>query len=129
MTPVEARQRFTALPDAVAEAMAAGLDDVAQSVAAEARLKLGAAKPSRPGEPPADPSGTLAKAIGADRGPDGSATVTVASRHAVDLEYGTTRMAARPFLRPAIVATRDDARRILRKAFARAVSVALRGLR
>lgn len=128
MTPVEARRRFATLPDAVAKAMAAGLDDVAQSVAAEARLRLGTVKPSRPGLPPADPSGTLAEGIGTDRGPDGSAAVTVASRYAVDLEYGTTRMAARPFLRPAIAATGDDARRMLGKAFARAVSVALRGL-
>ena len=111
------------LPAAVRGEVTAALHAVAETVVAEARLRLGSAgaSPSAPGETPADPSGALAASLAVVETPDGFAAAA-SSTYAHFLEYGTTRMAARPFLRPAAEATGDEARRILAAAFARAVA-------
>jgi hypothetical protein len=46
----------------------------------------------------------------------------VTAPFAADLEYGTSRTPARPFLRPAIVATADEARAILADAVRQALT-------
>ena len=62
---------------------------------------------SAPGQPPASDTGRLANSITFDR--EGSLTAVVGSAlvYALYLEYGTRRMAARPFFEPAAERTRQ----------------------
>ena len=57
---------------------------------------------SAPGQPPMSDTGRLANSITFDRLGDLTATVGSALNYAPWLEYGTSRMAARPFFRPAV---------------------------
>lgn len=57
---------------------------------------------SAPGQPPMSDTGRLANSITFDRVGDLTATVGSALNYAPWLEYGTSRMAARPFFRPAV---------------------------
>ena len=94
------RRRLAALPAEARTATAPALLALAEDVADDLRASLGgAAAPSAPGGPPDDPSGRIAASVSAAAMQDGSA-VTVAAPEAASLEYGTLRMAARPFLRP-----------------------------
>jgi HK97 gp10 family phage protein len=57
---------------------------------------------SAPGQPPAQDLGFLSNSIRAEAGPHQSSVDLVASApYAVHLEYGTRKMAPRPFMRPA----------------------------
>lgn len=57
---------------------------------------------SAPGESPATDTGALVRSIRVDHQPgSGVADVVAAARYAAFLEFGTRKMAARPFLRPA----------------------------
>lgn len=70
---------------------------------------------SAPGEAPATDTGKLAGSIVA--GAKGlTATVEARSVYAIHLEYGTRRMAARPFLVPAFEANRQRAGDLIRAA-------------
>lgn len=63
---------------------------------------------SAPGESPASDTGRLVNSI--RTGYDMNAlvgTVTASTAYAAALEYGTARMAARPYLRPALARRRD----------------------
>jgi HK97 gp10 family phage protein len=60
---------------------------------------------SAPGQPPMSDTGRLANSIEFDKSVfGGNLTATVGSRlaYALYLEYGTSRMSARPFFRPAV---------------------------
>jgi HK97 gp10 family phage protein len=57
---------------------------------------------SAPGEAPMSDTGRLANSITFDRIGDLTATVGSQLNYAPWLEYGTSRMAARPFFRPAV---------------------------
>ena len=57
---------------------------------------------SAPGQPPMSDTGYLANRITFDRLGDLTAVVGTKVEYAVHLEYGTERMAARPFFRPAV---------------------------
>ena len=57
---------------------------------------------SAPGQPPMSDTGRLANSITLDRVGDLTASVGSALNYALWLEYGTSRMAARPFFRPAV---------------------------
>lgn len=57
---------------------------------------------SAPGEPPAVDYGHLLNSIGSSVIDDEAAQVATNSEAAVHLEFGTARMAARPFMRPAV---------------------------
>lgn len=57
---------------------------------------------SAPEQPPMSDTGRLANSITFDRVGDLTATVGSALNYAPWLEYGTSRMAARPFFRPAV---------------------------
>jgi len=57
---------------------------------------------SAPGQPPMSDTGYLATRITFDRLGDLTAVVGTKVDYAVHLEYGTERMAARPFFRPAV---------------------------
>lgn len=94
------RRRLAALPDAARTAAAPGFTALAEEAAGDVRVSLGAGPgPSAPGAAPGDPSGRLAATVSAAPTEAGSA-VTAAAPEAALLEYGTLRMAARPFLRP-----------------------------
>ena len=56
---------------------------------------------SAPGEPPAVVYGNLKNSIKVQEVTDDHATLAATGEYAVPLEYGTARMAARPFMRPA----------------------------
>lgn len=89
------RRRLAALPTAAQAAVAPAMLDVAERAADAVRASLG----MDPGAPD-DPVGRLAAAVSAGPSETGSA-VAVAAPDAAFLEYGTLRMAPRPFLRPA----------------------------
>ena len=57
---------------------------------------------SAPGQPPMSDTGYLANRITFDRLGDLTAVVGTKVDYALHLEYGTERMAARPFFRPAV---------------------------
>lgn len=66
-------------------------------------------KASAPGEPPAPDTGFLMRSIGTSVDPETLVgTVSFTARYARALEYGTARMAARPFARPALANKIDD---------------------
>jgi hypothetical protein len=67
---------------------------------------------SAPGEAPASDIGTLVQSISPPV-PNASALsvrITVSAEHARPLEYGNSRMAARPFARPAAVNSKTEVR-------------------
>lgn len=78
----------------------------------------GAHQASAPGEAPANDLGNLANGIGVRDG-DGplSRIVAAGADYAMDLEMGTVRMAARPFMTPALEQVRGPFTRAVRKVF------------
>ena len=56
---------------------------------------------SSPGEPPGVDTGTLKNSINARQTGEFEMTVSAGTDYAADLEYGTVKMAARPFFEPA----------------------------
>jgi len=71
----------------------------------------GSHRASAPGEPPAIDTGLLVNTIGVMQEPGSAsglkAIVTPNADYAPHLEFGTTKMAPRPFLRPAFERARD----------------------
>jgi HK97 gp10 family phage protein len=65
--------------------------------------------PSNPGEPPNADTGRLHRAIDVVRRDELTADVVSAAPYAADLEFGTARVAARPYLRPATAKKRGEA--------------------
>lgn len=63
---------------------------------------------SAPGESPAMDSGVLAASIGTEADGERSVVVGTNSEYAEPLEFGTARMAARPFMGPNAEAKRDE---------------------
>lgn len=116
-------RRLTALPEVARGAVNAALRDIGADVTAVIRRTLGASAVSEPGRPPRDPTGELAASLSAVVEDETSTLrIAAASPHAPFLEYGTRRMAARPFLRPAVAAATPEAKAQLREAVARAVA-------
>ena len=116
------RRHLEALSGAARSAAAAALSDVAKGVSAEVRATLDQATPgaSLTGAPPADPSGRLAASVSVDDDPDAvRSVVTVSAPFAQFLEFGTVRMAARPFLRPAALRAQRSAKVLLAEALRR----------
>jgi HK97 gp10 family phage protein len=77
--------------------------------------------PSRPGEPPNEDTGHLRTNI--DVTQTGPLRVEVASnaKYSAALEYGTSKMAARPFMNPAARAKRKEVTENVRKAISAAI--------
>jgi len=75
---------------------------------------------SAPGQPPMTDTGRLANSIEFDREGDLTATVGSKVAYAAYLEYGTSRMAARPYFRPAVERIRDQFNDRLEQAIKRA---------
>ncbi len=80
---------------------------------------------SAPGEAPASDTGRLVNSIQAYNNPGGSEAFVVAGRgtvlYAALLEFGTSRMAARPFMVPALEKSRAWINDRLRTAFQRGI--------
>ena len=62
---------------------------------------------SAPGEPPAIDTGNLVNSVFSEKSGPGQALVGASAEYAEYLEFGTRKMAARPFLRPALEKARD----------------------
>lgn len=75
--------------------------------------------PSRPGEPPNEDTGALRRSIKVEQ--SGPLTVKVTAgddnvNYAAFLEFGTSRMAARPFMGPAARKKKDEVVALVRRA-------------
>lgn len=77
---------------------------------------------SAPGQPPMSDTGRLVNSIEFDKIGDLTATVGSKLTYALYLEYGTSRMAARPFFRPAV----EEIRPIFMKRIEKALGDELR---
>lgn len=72
---------------------------------------------SKPGEPPNNEHGDLARSLVAEAYPEKlEAEVRAEAAHAAPLEFGTSKMAARPYMRPARDANRDFAGKVFAEA-------------
>ncbi len=102
--------------DILARAVAESAQDLRET-ARELVGKPGAGGASRPGEPPRLDSGRLRDSIFARVSADGlSAEVGTDLDYGAQLEFGTQRMAARPWLHPAFEASKDRIKARLRAA-------------
>lgn len=74
--------------------------------------------PSAPGQPPNRDTGLLDGSIETQVTTQNPPTVTVSSRapYAAHLEFGTSRMAPRPYMRPATERNRDDVTKLVGEA-------------
>ena len=86
--------------------IAAALQRFAEEMVETAADALSTVVPSRPGTPPADPSGALTRSLFAEIEADGALRVGSDHPAAAWLEYGTRKMSARPFLEPALISLR-----------------------
>lgn len=77
--------------------------------------------PSRPGEAPNNDLGDLVRGIATTQPEPLRATVTSSAPHALPLEVGTSRMAARPYMAPAANRKRKEVASTLAKGVSRAV--------
>lgn len=110
---------------AAARALYAG-GQVIESIA-EASITAGAVSganhvPSAPGQPPNEDSGNLRRNIETEIGGPNLVTVTSYAGYSQALEFGTSRMAARPFMRPAAERGRPEVTRLV----GRAISLTIR---
>lgn len=95
---------------AVDRRMQRGVQDAGEYLTARTRQKISrpnptGESPSGPGEPPKRVTGELYNSIRTAVRVDGKriiAAIGASARHARFLEFGTSRMAARPFMRPAL---------------------------
>lgn len=88
--------RIRALPGALEAAAARSVRAAAELAAGEARMRA-----------PVD-SGALRAGIGVQSGAGAEAAVRSAASHAAPVEFGTSRMAAQPYLLPAAGAVREE---------------------
>lgn len=78
--------------------------------------------PSKPGEPPNADTGRLHGAIDVMRRGELTAEVASAAPYAADLEFGTSRVAARPYLRPATAKKRGEVVELILRAARRGLA-------
>lgn len=72
--------------------------------------------PSAPGEPPMNDTGILAANIETRRISDEEVEVSSDAPYSAPLEFGTSKMAARPFMKPARDKSLPEVQRLLRAA-------------
>lgn len=113
------RLRFMASPQFL-DAASRGVFEAADAVKAEAQHLITAGSisgrghvPSKPGEPPNNEFGDLKSGIEVSQPSPFVGRVTSTAAHARPLEFGTSKMAARPHIRPARDNTQPEAERIL----------------
>jgi HK97 gp10 family phage protein len=79
---------------------------------------------SAPGDPPNNDSGDLVRGIENTQVAPLRVEVTSSAPHAVPLEVGTSKMAARPYMGPAAQKNRAEATQLVREAVSRVVKAA-----
>lgn len=127
-----------AIRGAIRRAVAQGVVAAAEAVRSEAvSLILDSAKTGRvyhrrsvdhqasaPGEPPASDTGRLVSSIRTNYRNGGLvATISASTAYAAYLEYGTRKMAPRPFMRPALANKREEVEELLASSVQRALAV------
>jgi HK97 gp10 family phage protein len=117
-----ARVRKLSGPEMVAQ-VGAALFAAGQSIQIEAQLLIteGAVSgkghvPSRPGEPPNQDTGVLANNIETVQIAPLRVEVSSNAPYAAALEFGTSKMADRPYMRPAVALRRDEVTADVREA-------------
>lgn len=100
----------------------------ADSIRVEARRKIadGAIQgaghvPSAPGQPPNWDTGHLANNITTQQVGEFVADTTSSAEYAAALEYGTSKMAARPYMRPSANDKREEIAQNIRKVYSAAI--------
>jgi hypothetical protein len=107
----------------VAKACNAGVTAAAAVLADTMVRQLGrnhGGVPSKPGKPPNSQTGQLSRNTGFARAVNGVAAAGTAQDYGVHLEFGTVKMAPRPWLRPSL----PKAQRAMDRAFTRAAMIA-----
>lgn len=110
-------------------AAGAAVFEAADDIKAEAQVSISRGSvsgaghlPSRPGEPPNFDTGFLAGAIIAEQTGPLTAEIGALAPYSAALEFGTSKVAARPFLRPARDKNLDKAQRRLAQQIERLIS-------
>lgn len=90
-------------------------------VAAQISITTGAVSgkahvPSAPGEPPNNDTGVLANNIETVQVAEDRVEVSSNAPYAAHLEYGTSKMAERPYMRPAVAAERENVTKLVQRA-------------
>lgn len=100
----------------------------ASEIAVEAQLLINQGSvsgkghvPSRPGEPPNRDSGVLSGNIEALQEGPLRAVASSNAPYSQELEFGTSKMAARPFMRPAAEKVRPKVQKLVAQAVAKAI--------
>lgn len=126
---LERRLRLITSPSAKRQ-LGAALREAGELIATYAQISIttGAQSgrnhvPSAPNTPPNNDSGVLANNIEVTQPADDEVIISSNAPYATALELGTSKMAARPYFRPA----RDAKKKEARKKFAKAVDRIVRG--
>jgi HK97 gp10 family phage protein len=109
----------------VGKALFAGADLIkveAAHLITEGAVSGAAHVPSKPGEPPNEDTGLLRSRIEVHQTAPLTVQVSSNAPYAVELEFGTSKMAERPYMRPATKRKRKEVVALVR----RAVSIATR---
>lgn len=121
-------EKIGTLDDAIITEVASGMFAIGSLVATEAQILITAGSvsgknhvPSKPGEPPMNDTGVLANNIEVHQIAPLRAQVVSAAPYAAALEYGTSRIAERPYMRPARDRTAREAQQMAAKAINRAL--------
>lgn len=108
--------------------LTAGVQEAAEAVSAEAQNSItrGAVSgknhiPSAPGQPPNEDTGFLRSKISVARTGFLSAEIRSEAEYASALEFGSSKVAARPYLRPARDKMLPEAQRIFSRSVRRAI--------
>jgi len=124
-------RRLLALPDTVQREVSAALQAAGEVIKAEAQVSITSGsrsgRPTRgtvrkqyiasaPGEPPTYDTEHLKSGIQVTQPEPLRVLVTSTARYSAALEFGTSKMAARPFMNPAARAKRTEVTMIVRKA-------------
>lgn len=116
------RVKVARLPDQFLARLTPGVYAAVDMIRSEAHRSIvaGAVQgkhhvPSAPGEPPNRDTGQLDSSLVTEVSGPLSATVTANTPYAAALEFGTEKMAERPYIRPAITKKSPDMVRLLEK--------------
>ncbi len=122
-------ERFDTVTDTIVTEVASAMFAIGSLVATEAQISITTGSvsgknhvPSKPGEAPNNDDGDLANGIIVVQTAPLRVEVQSTAAHAIPLEWGTSRMAERPYLRPA----RDKSAREAQNMAAKAINRALR---
>ncbi len=122
------KMQSSSLEDRIGRALFAGGEII--QTAAQISITTGAVSgkghvPSKPGEPPSNDSGVLAGNIETTQAGPLKVLVGSYAPYSKSLEFGTSRMAARPFMVPA----RDKSKKAVRALMAKAINAHIRSAR